>query len=106
MKKPSKKLTQLLANAQKQIHAQDWSAALPWLLKAKPLGEDNYALLFQIGWAYMKLGQPAQARVFFERVESTASKKAVVLKYVGNAYMELGRWYSDIRAILRSMEQD
>lgn len=106
MKKHSKKLTQLLANAQKQIHAQDWSAALASLLKAKPFGEDNYSLLFQIGWAYMKLGQPAQAKAFFERVESIASKKAVVLNSVGMGYMELGLWSAALRALLQSMELD
>ncbi len=106
MKKQSKKLTQLLTNAQRQIHAQDWSAALELLLKAKPLGEDNYALLFQIGWAYMKLGQQAQARTFFERVESIASKNAVVLNSVGMAYMELGLWSAALRALMLSMELD
>jgi hypothetical protein len=30
-------LTNLLADAQKQIHAQDWSAALALMLKAKIL---------------------------------------------------------------------
>ena len=90
MKKQSQKITQLLANAQKHINVQEWSAALELLLKAKPLGEDNYAILFQIGWAYMKLGQPVQARIFFERVESIPNKKAVVLNSVGMGYMELG----------------
>ena len=106
MTQQSKQLTQLLNEAGKKIDAQDWSAALVLLLKAKSLGKDNYALFFQIGWAYMKLGQPAQAKAFFERVESIASNKAVVLNSVGMAYMELGLWSAALRALLRSMDLD
>jgi len=41
MKKQSKKLTQLLNAAQNKIDAQDWSAALELMLKAKTLDEGN-----------------------------------------------------------------
>lgn len=106
MKKQSKKLTQLLADAQKQINAQDWSAALALMLKAKVLDEGNYALLFQIGWAYKQLGQPKQAISFFEKVEAIASKNSAVLNLVGMAYIELNQWPAALRVLHHSMALD
>lgn len=106
MKKQSKKLTQLLNQARTQIDAQNWSAALPLLLKAQPLDDDNFSLLFQLGWAHMKLGQSAAARSLFERVETLVSKNALVLNSVGSAYMELNLWQAALRVLLQSMQLD
>ncbi len=106
MKKQSKKLTQLLSDAQKQIDAQDWSEALPLMLKAKTLDEGNYALLFQLGWAHMQLGQPTQALSFFEKVEPLASKNSAVLNSLGMAYSQLHLWPAALRVVLQSMALD
>jgi tetratricopeptide (TPR) repeat protein len=106
MKKQSKKLTQLLTEAKKQIDAQDWSAALALMLQAKTLDEENYALLFQLGWAHIQLGQPTQALSFFEKVETIASKNSVVLNSVGIAYMRLNLWPAALRVLLQSMDLD
>ena len=106
MKKQSKKLTQLLSDAQKKIDAQDWSAALALMLKAKKLDEGSYALLFQLGWAYMKMGQPNQALSLFKKVELIANKNAVVLNSVASAYIELNLWQPALRVLLLSMEID
>ena len=106
MNKQSKKLTQLLAGAQKQIHAQDWSAALALMLKAKILDEGNYALLFQIGWAHKQLDQPTQAISFFEKVEVIARENPAVLNLVGMAYIELNLWSAALRVLHQSMVLD
>ena len=106
MKKQSKKLTQLLADAQQQINAQDWSAALALMLNAKILDEGNYALLFQIGWAHKQLGQPTQALIFFEKVEAIASKNSAVLNLVGMAYIDLHLWPAALRVLHQSMALD
>ena len=101
MKKKSKKLTQLLLDAQKQIDAHNWAAALPLMLRAKPLDEGNYGLLFRIGWAYMQLGQSDQARTYLEKVEGIASKNSTVLNSVGTAYIKLTLWNAALRVLLQ-----
>ena len=106
MNQKSKKLTKLLNDAQKQIGAQDWSAALALMLRAKILDEGNYALLFQIGWAHMQLGQPNQALSFFEKVEVMASKNPAVLNELGKAYSQLHLWPAALRVVLQSMALD
>jgi len=106
MKKKSKKLTQLLSDAQKQIVAQHWSAALPLMLRAEPLDEGNHGLLFQIGWAYLQLGQPNPARTYLEKVEGIASKNSSVLNSVGAAYIQLNLWKAALRVLLQSMALD
>jgi len=106
MKKQSKKLTQLLTDAQKRIAAQDWSGALVIMLKAKTLDEGNYSLLFQIGWAYMQLGQPNLALSFFQQVESLAKKNVGTLNLLGIAYMHLNIWPAALRVSLQSMALD
>ena len=106
MKNQSKKLTHLLNEAQKQIDAQHWSEVVALLLKAKPLEEGNFSIHFQLGWAYIKLGQPAQALSFFARVEKLASKNAVVLNSVAMAYMQIHQWAPALLALLKAMELD
>ena len=106
MKKQSKKLIQLLNAAQNKIDAQDWSAALELMLKAKTLDEVNYGLLFQIGWAYMQLGQPKLALSFFQKVETLAKKNVDILNLVGMAYMQLNIWPAALRVSLQSMALD
>lgn len=106
MKKQSRKLTQLLADAQKQIDAHNWSDALALMLKAKVMDEGNYALLFQIGWAHKQLGQLTQALSFFEKVEVTANKNSAVLNLVGMAYIELHLWPAALRVLHQSMALD
>ena len=106
MKKKSKELTQLLSDAQKQIDAHNWSVALALMLKAKPLDEGNYGLLFRIGWAYMQLGQSDQARTYLEKVEGIASKNSTVLNSVGTAYIKLTLWNAALRVLLQSMTLD
>ncbi len=106
MNKKSKKLLQLLREAQAQINAQHWSAALALMLKAKPLDEGNSSLLFQLGWVYMKLDQLAEAQGFLERAETIAGNNAVVLNAVGMAYIRMQLWPSALRALLQSMALD
>ena len=96
----------MLADAQKQLNAQDWSAALAFMLKAKIIDEENYALLFQIGWAYKQLGQTTQAISFFEKVEAITSENPAVLNLVGMAYIELNLWSAALRVLHQSMVLD
>lgn len=106
MSQQSQELSNLLADAQKQLIAQDWSAALTLMLKAKNFDEGNYALLFQIGWAHKQLGQPTQAINFFEKVETIASENSAVLNLVGMAYIELHLWSAALRVLRQSMALD
>ncbi len=106
IKKQSKKLIQWLNAAQKQIDAQHWSDALSLLLKANSMDEKNFAILFQLGWCHMKLGQPGDATSYFIRVEKIVDKNAVVLNSVALAYMQIHQWGAALRALLQAMEID
>jgi tetratricopeptide (TPR) repeat protein len=106
MKQRSKKLTQLLHEAQNQIDAKNWTQAKNLLLKTKLLEEENFAVIFQMGWCQMQLGQLDEAIHHMARVESICDKKVDVLNSVALAYIHMHQWERASRVLLRAMELD
>jgi tetratricopeptide (TPR) repeat protein len=106
MKQRSKKLTQLLHEAQNQIDAKNWTHAKNLLLKTKLLEEENFAVIFQMGWCQMQLGQLDEAIRHMARVESICDKKVDVLNSVALAYIHMHQWEMAARVLLRAMELD
>jgi tetratricopeptide (TPR) repeat protein len=106
MKQRSKKLTQLLHEAQNQIDAKNWTHAKNLLLKTKLLEEENFAVIFQMGWCQMQLGQLDEAIRHMARVESICDKKVDVLNSVALAYIHMHQWERASRVLLRAMELD
>ena len=106
MKKQSRKLIQCLNEAQQLIDGQQWSEALALLQKAQHLDAGNYAILFQLGWVHMHLGQPAQALGYLGRVELMVSENAVVLNSVAVAYILMSQWPVALKVLLQAMALD
>ena len=106
MKKQSRKLVQCLNEAQHLIDGQQWPEALALLQKAQHLDAGNYAVLFQLGWVHMQLGQPAQALGFLARVELMVGENAVVLNSVAVAYILMGQWPAALKVLLQAMALD
>ena len=101
------KLTKLWAEAQKKINAENWSAALPLLLKAQKLDDKHSGTLYHLSVVYVMLGQKTQALPLMAQLETLVwNTNAGVLDQMTAVYMKCYEWAPALRVALRSLELD